>query len=390
LSRGILTSEAISRIGTEAAFELISKVENLRGQGRSILNLGVGQPNFKTPENIVDAAVKALKDGHHGYASANGIIELREAVSEDVEKRLGAFVNPDNILIVPGGRATIFFAILMFGELGAEIIYPNPSFPIYESVIRFSGSTPVPFVLSNNEDFSFKAENVLSKITSDTRLIIINSPSNPTGGIITKQEMQKLAEGLENYPNIFILSDEIYSRIMYDDYEHVSPIMYENLRDRTILLDGWSKTYAMTGWRLGYGIWPSSLIKSATRLAINSQACVNVMTQYAGLEAIKGDQSSVDMMVKSFSKRRDIMIDGLNALKGVSCMKPYGAYYAFANIKSTGYSSQELQNMLLDEIGVVTVSGTGFGVNGEGYLRFSYAASEDEIVRAISRISAFL
>ena len=377
---------AVKRLGTESAFQVLAQAKALEDQGAEIINLGIGQPDFKTPAHIVEAAVKALRDGHHGYTPAQGIPLLRQAVAADIHNRRGIDINPDNILIVPGGKVTMFFAILMFGETGTEIIYPNPGFPIYQSVINYSGAKAVPMRLYEETGFSFKAEEVLRLITPRTRLIILNSPANPTSGVVPKIELEQLAKGLEAYPKIHILSDEIYSRILYDDLEHVSLLEFESIRDRVILLDGWSKTYAMTGWRLGYGVWPSSLINAAERFAINSHSCVSTPTQYAGLAALNGPQKAVNNMVFNFNERRLVILEGLNSIPGIKCCGSAGAFYAFANIKETGMSSREFQNKVLEEAGVATISGTSFGKFGEGYVRFSFANSRENILSAIDRI----
>ncbi len=377
---------AMARLGTESAFEVLARAKALEDQGRDIINLGIGQPDFKTPDHIVEAAVKALRDGHHGYTPALGLPALRNAVAADIQLRRGVEVDPGNILIVPGGKVTMFFAMLMFGEAGAEIIYPNPGFPIYESAINFSGAKAVPMPLHEETGFSFKAQEVLGLITPQTRLIILNSPANPTGGVVPREEIERLAEGLEAHPKIFILSDEIYSRMLYDGREHVSLLEFEAIRDRVILLDGWSKTYAMTGWRLGYGVWPEGLIDGATRLAINCHSCVGAATQFAGLKALEGPQDAVNDMVSAFDERRRVIIGELNQTPGITCVGSAGAFYAFANISGTGFASTELQDKLLNEAGVATLSGTSFGRFGEGYLRFSYANSTENIKTAIQRI----
>src|SRR6202030_2419218 len=333
---------------------------------------------------------KALADGHHGYTPANGIPALREAVAADLHRRHGATVSPDNVLVVPGGKVTMFFAVMMFGEPGAEIIYPNPGFPIYESVIRFSGATPVPMPLYEAKGFSFKAEEVLGKITAKTRLIILNSPANPTGGVVPKSELDKLVAGLEHHPHVAVMSDEIYGEMIYDGAEHVSLLTYPALRDRVILLDGCSKTYAMTGWRLGYGVWPKALFAAAERLAINCHSCVNAATQWAGIAALEGPREPVERMVKAFAERREVIVAALNSLPGIRCVQPGGAFYAFPNISGTGYSARDLQGELLDKAGVATIAGTSFGAFGENYLRFSYANSLEAITEAIERIRDFL
>ncbi|MBT7488470.1 MAG: aminotransferase class I/II-fold pyridoxal phosphate-dependent enzyme, partial [Rhodospirillales bacterium] len=328
----------------------------------------------------------ALRDGHHGYTPANGILPLREAVAADIEKYRGIQVDPNNVLIVPGGKVTMYFAITLFGEPGAEIMYPNPGFPIYESVINFTGAKAVPIQLHESSGFSFSAEQVLDDITPNTRLMIINSPANPTGGVVPREEFDKLVKGLEDHPQVVVMSDEIYGRMLYDGREHVSLLEYPSMRDRLIILDGWSKTYAMTGWRLGYSLWPSSLIAAATRLAINCHSCVNAPTQFAGIEALTGSQSPVDDMCLAFDERRKVIVEELNNIPGFSCIEPGGAFYAFPNITETGISSLELQDKLLDEAGVSAISGTSFGALGEGYLRFSYANSRENIILAMERI----
>ncbi len=381
---------AMSRLGTESAFEVLARANALAAQGKDIINLGIGQPDFKTPPHIVEAAAKALRDGHHGYTPANGIPELREAVAADIAKRRGVEVDPANIMIVPGGKVTMFFTILMFGEPGAEIIYPNPGFPIYESVIKFSGATPMPMALHEENGFSFNADEVLSLITPKTRLLIVNSPANPTGGTVPRDEMDKLVAGLDAHPNVAVMSDEIYGRMLYDGREHVSLLGYESLRERLIVLDGWSKTYAMTGWRMGYGVWPAALIEPATRLSINCHSCVNAAAQWAGVAALQGPQDAVDDMVAAFDGRRRVIVRALNQIPGFRCIEPGGAFYAFPNIEGTGFSAKALQDKLLNEAGVATIAGTSFGAHGEGYLRFSYANSTENIEAAIERIRAAL
>ena len=381
---------AMGRIGTESAFEVLARAKALEAQGRSIINLGIGQPDFQTPGHIVEAAVKALRDGHHGYTPANGIPELRAAVAADIERRLGVEIDPDLVLAVPGGKVTMFFAVLIFGEPGAEILYPNPGFPIYESIIAFSGATPVPIPLLEENGFAFSAEDVLARITPATRLIILNSPANPTGGVTPRAEVDKLAEGLTRHPQVAVLSDEIYSQMLYDGQAHASLLHYPEIRDQVILLDGWSKTYAMTGWRLGYAVWPRRLIEGATRLAINCHSCVNAPTQWAGIAALTGPQAPVTEMVAAFAARRRVVIEELNAIPGISCIAPGGAFYAFPNITGTGIAAKELEVKLLEEAGVATVAGTSFGRFGEGYLRLSYANSVDNIRAAMDRIRTWL
>jgi aspartate/methionine/tyrosine aminotransferase len=376
----------IGCLGTETAFEVLARAERLAAQGRSIINLGIGQPDFATPEHIVEAGRKALADGHHGYTPANGIPELRRAVAADLHRRHGVEISPERVLVVPGGKVTMFFAILMFGEPGVEILYPNPGFPIYESVIRFSGAVPVPVALHESAGFSFNADEVVSKITPRTRLLIVNSPANPTGGVVPRAELDRLVAGLDRHPQVAVLSDEIYGEILYDGAEHASLLAYPSLRDRLILLDGWSKTYAMTGWRLGYGVWPQALVEAAERLAINCHSCVNAAAQFAGLAALTGPRAPVQRMVAAFAERRQMIVAALNRLPGVSCIRPGGAFYVFPNVAETGLTAQVLQARLLEEVGVATIAGTSFGAFGEGYLRLSYANSLAAIGEAMARI----
>jgi aspartate aminotransferase len=377
-------------LGTETAFEVLARANALAAQGRSIINLGIGQPDFPTPEHIVEAGRKALADGHHGYTPANGIPQLRAAVAADLFRRHRVEVSPELVLVVPGGKVTMFFAILMFGEPGGEILYPNPGFPIYESVIRFSGAAPVAIPLHESAGFSFSADEVLEKITSRTRLLIINSPANPTGGVVPRHELDRLVAGLERHPQVAVLSDEIYGEILYDGAEHVSLLGYPSIRDRLILLDGWSKTYAMTGWRLGYAVWPEALIGHAERLAINCHSCVNAAAQFAGIAALEGPHEPVHRMVRAFAERREIIVAALNGIPGFRCAQPGGAFYTFPNIAATGLDARTLQGELLDKAGVATITGTSFGGHGEGYLRLSYANSKEAIAEAVDRIRRYL
>ena len=380
----------MSVLGTETAFEVLARANRLAADGVDVINLGIGQPDFLTPEHIVEAGVKALRDGHHGYTPSNGLPALREAVAADIEARRGVAVDPEHIIIQPGGKPTMFFACLIFGEAGGEIMYPNPGFPIYESAIRFSGATPVPIALHEDTGYSFSADEVLAGINERTRLIIINSPANPTGGVIAKDELDRLVAGLADWPEVAILSDEIYSRMVYDNQPHVSLLGYPEIRDRLILLDGWSKTYAMTGWRLGYAVWPEGLVEQANRLCVNDHSCVNAATQFAGIAALEGPQDSVDVMMRAFDERRRLIVDELNAIPGFRCVMPGGAFYAFPNITGTGEGSSALQERILNETGVAAISGTSFGAQGEGYLRFSYANSAENIREAMRRIRELL
>ena len=383
-------ASGMSRLGTESAFEVLARANALAAAGKSIINLGIGQPDFKTPGHIVEAAIKALKDGHHGYTPANGIPQLREAVSADLHRRHGVNVDPAQVVVVPGGKVTMFFAILMFGEPGAEIIYPNPGFPIYESAINFTGAKAVPLPLLEKNGFGFSADDLLSRITDRTRLIIINSPANPTGGVTADAELEKLVKGLERFPNVAIMSDEIYSEILYGGRKHLSLLRYEQLRDRVIMLDGWSKTYAMTGWRMGYAVWPGKLAELATRLAINCHSCVNASAQYAGIAALTGPKDDVAKMCKAFDERRRYVVDALNKLPGVSCIDAMGAFYVFPNVSKLGLTAKQVENGLLNDAGIATIAGTSFGSYGEGFIRISYANSLENIAEAMRRFGDWL
>jgi len=384
------TIAGFDRIGEENAFAVLARATALAAEGRDIVNLGIGQPDFRTPEHIVQAGIKALREGHHGYTPATGILPLREAVAADIFRRLNVEVSPDRVMIMPGGKVTMFAAILMFGEPGTEILYPDPGFPIYRSMIEFTGAKPVPIPIREEHAFAFSAEETLALMTPRTRLVIVSSPANPTGGVTPRAEIDALVAGLAEFPDVAILSDEIYGQMTYDGLAHVSLLTYPEISDRLILLDGWSKTYAMTGWRLGYSVWPASLYDHVRKLAVNAWSCVNASAQYAGIAALEGPQDSVAAMVAEFDKRRGIVVERLNTLPGVSCITPKGAFYAFPNIKETGFQAKELAATLLEEVGVAVIGGPDFGVLGEGYLRVSYAASADDIVNAITRIGDFL
>jgi aspartate aminotransferase len=381
---------SFARIGEENAFAVLARATALAAAGKDIINLGIGQPDFRTPEHIVEAAIKALRDGHHGYTPATGILPLREGVAADLHRRFAVEVSPEQVLVVPGGKVTMFMAILMFGEPGAEILYPDPGFPIYRSMIEFTGATPVPVPIREANGFAFSAEETLALITPKTRLLIINSPANPTGGVTPKAAVDTLVAGLAAHPHVAILSDEIYDQMLYDGEEHVCLLTYPAIRDRTILLNGWSKTYAMTGWRMGYSVWPQTLLDAARKLAVNSYSCVNASAQWAGLAALNGPQDAVAMMGREFDRRRHAVVAGLNQLPGVSCIVPKGAFYAFPNISQTGWKAKALASALLEEAGVATIGGPDFGVHGEGYIRLSYANSLENIERALQRMGSFL
>ena len=381
---------AFSRIGEENAFAVLAKAAALAATGREIVNLGIGQPDFPTPPHIVEAAVKALRDGQHGYTPANGIKPLREAVAADLHKRHGVEIDPERVLIVPGGKVTMFMAILMFGDASADILYPDPGFPIYRSMIEFTGANPIPVPMREENGFAFSAQETLALITPRTRLLILNSPANPTGGVTPKAEIDKLVAGLAKFPDVAILSDEIYGQMTYDGLAHQTLLAYPEIADRLILLDGWSKTYAMTGWRLGYSIWPAPLYEAARKLAVNCYSCVNAPAQFAGLAALAGPQDAVHAMVAEFDARRRLVTQGLNALPGVRAATPKGAFYAFPNISATGWKAKPLAEALLQSKGVATLGGPDFGVHGEGFLRLSYANSRENIARALGLMAEFL
>jgi aspartate aminotransferase len=384
------TIEAFERIGEENAFAVLARANALASQGRDIINLGIGQPDFRTPDFIVEAAVKALRDGAHGYTPATGIPPLREAVAADLHKRFQVEVSPDEVMIMPGGKPTMYMSIVMFGEPGVEILYPDPGFPIYRSMIEYTGAKPVPVPIREENGFAFSAEETLKLITSKTRLLILNSPANPTGGVTPKSEVDKLVAGLAKWPDVAIMSDEIYDHMLYDGETHVCLLSYPEIRDRLILLNGWSKTYAMTGWRLGYAVWPGKLYDYARKLAVNLYSCVNAATQFAGLAALKGPQDDVWKMVAEFDKRRKVVVDGLNKLPGVTCATPKGAFYAFPNISRTGWKAKALASALLEDAGVAIIGGPDFGILGEGYVRLSYANSTENILKALQRMGDFL
>ncbi|MDQ0510401.1 pyridoxal phosphate-dependent aminotransferase [Ancylobacter amanitiformis] len=382
---------AFDRIGEENAFAVLARAAALAAQGRDIINLGIGQPDFATPEHIVEAAIQALRDGHHGYTPSVGIEPLRVAVAADVNRRFAVEIDPGRVVIVPGGKVTMFSAILMLGEPGAEILYPDPGFPIYRSMIEFTGATPVPVPIREANGFAFSAEETLSLITPATRLLILNSPANPTGGVTPKAEIDKLVAGLAEHPQVVILSDEIYDQFLFDGEAHTTLLAYPEIRDRLILLNGWSKTYAMTGWRLGWSLWPEGLYDPMRKLAVNAWSCVNAPAQFAALAALTGPQDCVGAMLAEFERRRAIVVEGLNALPGLSCATPRGAFYAFPNVAGTGWkSAKKLASALLDETGVATIGGPDFGVHGEGYIRLSYANSAENILRALERMGRFL
>ncbi len=377
-------AERMSRLGTETAFEVLNKARALERQGKVIIHLEIGEPDFDTPNNIVEAGVQALRDGWTHYGPSAGLPELRHAIAEEVGRTRSVKISDDEIVVVPGGKPIIFFIILALVDVGDEVIYPNPGFPIYESMVHYVGARAVPIRLLEEKDFGFDVDELTGLITDRTRLIILNSPHNPTGGVLPKQDIRDIAEAIGER-NIMVLSDEIYSRLIFDG-EHYSIMSVPGFKERTILLDGFSKTYAMTGWRMGYGVMRSDLATHITRLMTNSNSCTASFTQIAGIEAIRGDQSSVERMRNEFQARRDVFVAGLNRIKGFSCRMPKGAFYVFPNITKTGWTSKKLADALLEQAGVACLSGTAFGDFGEGYLRFSVANSLENLSKALASI----
>ena len=381
-------AERMSRLGTETAFEVLNRARALEAQGKDIIHLEIGEPDFDTPANIVDSGVAALRAGWTHYGPSAGFPELRQAIAEEVSRTRGVNVTPEEVVVVPGGKPIIFFSILALINEGDEVIYPNPGFPIYESMIRYVGGRAVPIHLREERDFSLDVDELAHLITDRTKLIILNSPHNPTGGVLSKRDLEQIAEAIGDR-NIFVLSDEIYSRLVFDGAHH-SIIGEPGFKDRTILLDGFSKSYAMTGWRMGYGIMRADLAVQIARLMTNSNSCTASFTQVAGIEALHGDQSSVDRMRQEFQRRRDAFVTKLNNIKGFSCRMPRGAFYVFPNITGTGWKSKPLADALLEEAGVACLSGTSFGEFGEGYLRFSIANSMENLERALGRIEKWV
>jgi aspartate/methionine/tyrosine aminotransferase len=375
-------------LGTESAFEVLARCKQLEAQGKSIIHLEIGEPDFSTPKNICEAAIKAIHDGHTHYSPSGGLPEARKVVAEYVSSTRKIVVPPENVVIMPGVKPLVFDAILALINPGDEVIVPNPGYPAYESVVSFVGATPVSLRLREENQFRFLVDELKALITPKTRMVVINSPQNPTGGVLTRDDLEAIVD-LAKRHDFWIMADEIYSRIIYDvRFESIGSV--QDAMDRTILLDGMSKTYAMTGWRLGYAVVPRQLAEYLTKLAINNFSCTTTFTQYALIEALTGPQDDVDRMVAEFKRRRDVIVDGLNEIEGFSCLKPLGAFYVFANITATGMTSAELAEMLLNETGVACLAGTAFGDYGEGYLRFSYANSVENIKQALSRVKKAL
>ncbi len=377
-------SERMSRLGTETAFEVLAKAKALEAKGKEVVHLEIGEPDFDTPQNVIDAAIKAMNGGQTHYSPAAGVPALREALAEDMSRRRNIKINPSQIVVTPGGKPIMFFSILALVNEGDEVMYPNPGFPIYESVIDFVGAKSVPYPLREEKEFRFDVDEFMSLITDKTKMIILNSPQNPTGGILTKEDLEAVAKVAQE-KNIYILSDEIYINIIYEG-EHQTIAAIPGMQERTIILDGFSKTYAMTGWRLGYGAMPEALAEKVTQLQINSNSCTCTFSQYGAMEAVTGPQDEVFKMVAEFKKRRDVIVDGLNQIDGIGCLRPHGAFYVFPNVKELGIDGKKFSDFLLEKYGVAALSGTAFGKYGEGYLRFSYANSVENIEKALDRI----
>ncbi|MGC8895543.1 MAG: pyridoxal phosphate-dependent aminotransferase [Candidatus Bathyarchaeia archaeon] len=382
-------AKRMETLGTETAFEVLAKAKALEKQGKDIVHLEIGEPDFDTPKNIKEAAVKALYEGYTHYVPSAGIPELRETIAEYISKTRRIKVEPEEVVVTPGAKPIMFFAILACVNPGEEVLYPNPGFPIYESVINFVEAKPVPIPLLEENDFRMDHEYVKKKITKKTKMIILNSPENPTGGVLTKEDLKVIADCISNRDDVLVLSDEIYSRIIYEG-EHESIASLPGMKEKTIILDGFSKTYAMTGWRLGYGVMRKDLAQKFAQLMTNSNSCTCTFIQMAGIEALKGPQNEVERMVSEFRKRREVIVSGLNKIKGITCKKPRGAFYVFPNIKGTGMDCRKLGDYLLNEAGVAVLPGTSFGKYGEGYLRLSFANSIENIKKALDRISKAL
>ncbi len=384
---GLRLARRISRLGTETAFEVLVRARALERQGKDIIHLEIGEPDFDTPANIVQAGIEALQTGWTHYSPSAGLPELRQAIAEEVTRTRGVKVTADEVVVVPGGKPIIFFSILAFIEEGDEVIYPNPGFPIYESMINFVGAKALPIQLREDMDFRLDVNELADLIRERTKLIILNSPHNPSGGVLTQQDVRDIAAAMGDR-EIMVLSDEIYSRLVFEG-KHYSIMALDGWKDRTIMLDGFSKTYAMTGWRMGYGVMRADLANHIARLMTNSNSCTASFTQVAGIEAVRGDQSSIEHMCAEFKHRRDIFVAGLNRISGFSCRLPQGAFYTFPNIAATGWNSKKLADALLEEAGVAGLAGTAFGEFGEGYLRFSVANSIENLEKALERIATW-
>ena len=380
----------LERLGTESAFKILAEAKKLEAEGKKIIHLSLGQPDFKSPKHVVEATKKALDDGHHGYVLPNGTIECRNAVTRKIKKLYNADIDPERVIIMPGGKPTMYYAITLFGEPGSEIIYPDPGFPIYESMINYTGAKAVPINMLENKDFSINPEKILSLINDNTRLLILNNPNNPTGAFTEKNKIDQLAEGLKKFPNVAILSDEIYSRQIYDGKKMPTFFNYPELYDRLIILDGWSKAYSMTGWRLGWSVWPEKLVEQVIKFCVNNHSCVNAAIQYGGIAALDGPDDSINFMMEKFTKRRKLICEGLNDIEGIECVMPGGGFYVFPKVIGTGMNGKDFAKKCLHDAGVAIVPGTAFGKKAIDYARFSFAASQDNISKALENIKKML
>tara|TARA_Y100000590_G_scaffold364653_1_gene423152 strand:+ start:438 stop:1601 length:1164 start_codon:yes stop_codon:yes gene_type:complete len=383
-------AKSVNRLGTEAVYNIFAKTKKLIKEGKEVIDLSLGQSDFKSPQHAVDAAIKALKDGHHGYTLPNGIIECREAVSMKIKSLYKANIDPERIIIMPGGKPTMNYAISFFGESGAEIIYPDPGFPIYESMINFTGAKAVPYDMTKNKDFSINPDTILSLINEKTRLLILNNPHNPTGGFTEKHVIDKLANGLKKFPDLAILSDEVYDRLIFDKKEIPTLLNYPDLYGRLIVLNGWSKTYAMTGWRLGWSVWPEKLIEHVFKFCVNSHSCVNTPAQYGAIAALNGPENHLNDMMKEFNLRRKLIVDGLRTLKGIECSMPGGSFFAFPNVSKTGMNGENFTKKCLQEAGVAMIPGIAFGKFATDNVRLNFATSRENISKAIEKIDKIL
>ena len=381
-------AQRMSRLGTESAFEVLAKARLLEAEGMDVIHLEIGEPDFNSPSNIVDAGKRALDEGYTSYSPSPGYPELRERIASEIRETRGVSVTGDNVVVTPGGKPIMFFLIMAVVDPGDEVLYPNPGFPIYESMISFVGGVPVPMQLHESKDFNIDVDEIAGQITGRTKLMVINSPNNPCGSIIPQEDLERLSE-LAREHDIIVLSDEIYSKFLYEG-EHHSVSTFPDMRERTIILDGFSKSYAMTGWRIGYGVMPLELVEPISRLATNSVSCTASFTQMAALEALSGPQDDSYAMVAEFKRRRDIIVEGLNQIKGIRCRVPKGAFYVFPNIEDTGMSSQQFADDLLNKAGVACLTGEAFGEYGDGFVRFSFANSTENIEKALDRIERFV
>ncbi len=383
-------AKSVDRLGTEAVYNIFAKTKQLISEGKEIIDLSLGQSDFKSPKHAVDATIQALKDGHHGYTLPNGIIECREAVSRKIEKLYNANISPERIIIMPGGKPTMHYAISFFGEPGGEIIYPDPGFPIYESMINYTGAKAIPYNLTKNKNFFINPDELLSLINEKTRLLILNNPHNPTGSFTEKKIIDKLIEGLKEFPHVTILSDEIYDRLIFEKKEIPTLFNYPDIYNRLIVLNGWSKTYAMTGWRLGWGVWPENLIEHVFKFCVNSHSCVNTAAQYGAIAALDGPEDHLRNMMEEFTIRRKLIVDGLKSLKGVQCALPGGSFFVFPNVKETGMNGEQFTEKCLKEAGVAMIPGTAFGKFATDNVRFNFATSRENISKAIEKIDKIL